>query len=198
MREARRAQRLAARREEILTVAERLFASHGYEGTSAERIAAGAGYSVGAIYKFFPSKDAIYLAVLERNALSLADRLRECVQSSGTGLEKLLAMASTVIRTVRAHPDRARLTFGSLAPERNSSAKAASTEALLEVYSTGIREGQRDGTIRAGDPDLLAYYVGGLVTAHLGVDAEISHRPVGVPLEEFLEIVRQAFEPRSQ
>jgi AcrR family transcriptional regulator len=197
-RQLRRAQRLAARRREILSVAERLFAAHGYEGTSLEKIATGVGYSVGAIYNFFPSKDAVYTAVLERNATALADRLRQFTASSGSGLDTLLAMASTVIRQVRAHPDSARLTLGSLSPERGRSAKESSTGALLEVYSMAIRAGQLDGTIRAGDAELLAYYVGGLVFAHIGVDAISSQRPQGVPIEDFLDILRRAMErPRG-
>jgi AcrR family transcriptional regulator len=197
-REARRAQRLAARRREILSVAERLFAAHGYEGTSLEKIAAGVGYSVGAIYNFFPGKDAVYAAVLERNATALADRLRPLAAPPGSGLDTLLAMAATVIRQVRAYPDSALLTLGSLSPERGPAAKEASTSALLEVYSTAIREGQRDGTIRAGNAELLAYYVGGLVFAHIGVDAQNSQHgsqhPDGVSLEDFLEILRRAME----
>jgi AcrR family transcriptional regulator len=193
-REARRAQRLATRQREILSVAERLFAAHGYDGTSLEKIAAGAGYSVGAIYNFFPSKDAVYTAVLERNATAIAARLRQLTASPGSGLDKLLAMASTVIRQVHAYPDSAVLTLGSLAPERGPAAKESSTRPILEVYTAAIREGQLDATIRAGDPGLLAYYVGGLVFAHIGVSAHSAPGEPGIPVEEFLEILRRAME----
>jgi AcrR family transcriptional regulator len=186
------------RRGEILTAAERLFVAHGYEGTSLEKIASGASYSVGAIYNFFPSKDAVYLAVLERNAAALAQRLGECAAAPGSGLERLIAMAATVIREVRANPDRARLTYGSLAPGRDASARETATRPLLDAYAVAIRDGQGDGTVRAGEPELLAYYVGGLVTAHLAVDAVISRRPAGVDLDEFIGIVRVAFELRSR
>jgi AcrR family transcriptional regulator len=195
-REARRAHRLAARQREILSVAEQLFADHGYEGTSLEKIATGVGYSVGAIYNFFPSKDAVYKAVLERNVTALAERLRQSSATSSGGLDKLLTMAVTVIRQVHAYPESALVTLSSLAPERGPSAKKASTGPLLEEYSAAIREGQADGTIRSGNANLLAYYVGGLVFAHLGAESISSKHTQEVSIDDFLEILRHAMEKR--
>jgi AcrR family transcriptional regulator len=193
-REARRAQRLATRRGEVLAVAARLFATHGYDGTSLERIASGAGYSVGAIYTFFPSKDAVYAAVLHRNASALADRLRGC--AAPTGLDTLLTMASTVVHQARRFPDHARLIRGALAPERDRSARDASTGPILQVYAAAIRTGQRDGTVRDGQPELLAYYVGGLVSAHIAVDQEAAGYPRGVSIDDFLDLLRGALRRR--
>jgi AcrR family transcriptional regulator len=50
----------------ILTAAERLFARHGFEGTSLGDIGAAAGVSRGTPSYFFGSKEGLYTAVLER------------------------------------------------------------------------------------------------------------------------------------
>jgi AcrR family transcriptional regulator len=50
----------------ILTAAERLFAEHGFEGTSLGDIGAAAGLSRGTPSYFFGSKRGLYVAVLER------------------------------------------------------------------------------------------------------------------------------------
>jgi TetR/AcrR family transcriptional regulator len=50
----------------ILTAAERLFAQHGFEGTSLGDIGAAAGVSRGTPSYFFGSKEGLYVAVLER------------------------------------------------------------------------------------------------------------------------------------
>lgn len=63
-----RAESHAQTREQLLLAARQVFAKHGYGGASIERIAAEAGYSKGAIYSNFDSKEAIMMALLERYA----------------------------------------------------------------------------------------------------------------------------------
>jgi AcrR family transcriptional regulator len=52
-------------REQLLQVATRLFATHGYEGTSIEAVLQESGASRGSLYHHFPGKEALFLAVLE-------------------------------------------------------------------------------------------------------------------------------------
>lgn len=189
-RERRRAQRLESRRREIVTVAESLFAAHGYDGTSLEKIAGGSGYSVGGIYNFFPSKDAVYEAVLDRHGSALAERLMAAADSAETGMGTLLAMATTAIHTLREFPGQARLTVRSLTPD--DPARKGTFRKILEAYAIAIREGQRDGTIRAGEARHLAQYVGGLVLAQTNVDPEISGNTDGIPLDDFLTVLKAA------
>jgi AcrR family transcriptional regulator len=53
-----------ARRESIRDAAVRLFVEKGVEGARMEEIAAAAGLSAGAIYRYFPSKEHLLLATL--------------------------------------------------------------------------------------------------------------------------------------
>jgi len=52
-------------REQLVRVATRLFATHGYEGTSIEAVLQETGASRGSLYHHFPGKEALFLAVLE-------------------------------------------------------------------------------------------------------------------------------------
>ena len=54
-----------ATRVRVLEVATRLFAEHGYDGTSIEAVQASSGVSRGSLYHHFPGKEALFLAVLE-------------------------------------------------------------------------------------------------------------------------------------
>ena len=54
-----------ATREHLVDVATRLFASHGYDGTSIKAVLAESGVSRGSLYHHFPGKDALFLAVME-------------------------------------------------------------------------------------------------------------------------------------
>uniref|UniRef100_UPI00037A42DC TetR/AcrR family transcriptional regulator n=1 Tax=Solimonas variicoloris TaxID=254408 RepID=UPI00037A42DC len=51
----------AFREEQLLDVAQALFAKQGYQGTSIEDIAAAAGVTRPMVYNYFESKDGIYL-----------------------------------------------------------------------------------------------------------------------------------------
>jgi AcrR family transcriptional regulator len=52
------------KRSSILEAAKRVFSVQGLEGASIRTIAKEAGYTSGAIYAYFPSKEAIYAAIL--------------------------------------------------------------------------------------------------------------------------------------
>ncbi len=55
-----------ARQEQILTAAVRCFARRGYHATTIEDLVAETGLSRGALYLYFPSKEALYLALADR------------------------------------------------------------------------------------------------------------------------------------
>jgi AcrR family transcriptional regulator len=54
------------REQEILEVAEREFAAHGFSGASMDAIAAGAGISKPLVYSYFGSKEGLYGAIVRR------------------------------------------------------------------------------------------------------------------------------------
>jgi AcrR family transcriptional regulator len=70
-----RAQQQAVTRERLLAAAEQVIARHGFGGASIDLIAAEAGYSKGAIYSNFESKDAVFLELardyMERDMVEL-------------------------------------------------------------------------------------------------------------------------------
>lgn len=54
--------------EPVLEAAERLFLSRGYGGTSMQDVAAAAGVAKATVYSNFPSKEALFSAVIHRRA----------------------------------------------------------------------------------------------------------------------------------
>src|ERR1700757_1133361 len=61
-----RAQQQALTRERLLAAAERVIDRHGFSGASIDLITAEAGYSKGAIYSNFESKEAVFLELLRQ------------------------------------------------------------------------------------------------------------------------------------
>lgn len=58
----------------VLKASRQLFARHGYAGTTTNHIAERAGVSIGSLYEYFPSKDAILVALVEAH-LDEGDRV---------------------------------------------------------------------------------------------------------------------------
>lgn len=83
----------------ILDAAARLFAAAGYARTTTNHVAERAGVSIGSLYEYFPSKDAILVALTERHLAEAEERLRAelaAVRRPG------LALAAVVRRLVDA------------------------------------------------------------------------------------------------
>jgi AcrR family transcriptional regulator len=74
---ARQAERREATRGAILVAARALFGRAGFGATGVDRIAAEAGVAKGAVYHHFPTKEAIFEAVLEAVTAEVAGDVRE-------------------------------------------------------------------------------------------------------------------------
>jgi AcrR family transcriptional regulator len=59
----------------------RILVSEGYDRASTNRIAAVAGVSIGSLYQYFPSKEALVAAVIDRHAAELAKITRSALLS---------------------------------------------------------------------------------------------------------------------
>ena len=61
------------RREQILDGARRCFARHGYEGATVARLEQEIGLSRGAIFNYFPNKDALFVELALETSKRLTD-----------------------------------------------------------------------------------------------------------------------------
>lgn len=66
---------LAARRSQILDAARRCFARNGFHATSMQDVISEAGLSVGAVYRYFKSKEELRIAVTEATTSALLSEL---------------------------------------------------------------------------------------------------------------------------
>jgi AcrR family transcriptional regulator len=99
------------RREEILSVAQRLFVEEGYAKTTIRRIAAELGLCSTVLYLYFPDKAAILEEIC---AKTFAELTRECQELRASGQDpvaNLYAVASGYIRFGLEHPQEYLLTF---------------------------------------------------------------------------------------
>jgi AcrR family transcriptional regulator len=195
-RELRRRQRIEVGREQVLDAAENLFGFNGYNATSLEQVAKACEFSVGALYMFFNSKQELLEAVLDRRGMVVMEAMRSCLAEDVSGDRMLAEVVSTIIDFHRRYPGFGRLSMRVYSPALDvlppAAGKLATFNEAMDIYATAIERGQRDGTIRNGDPQQLARLVSGLVTAHHSVDARLTGAPQGMEVDELLEIIAGA------
>jgi len=65
----------------ILDAAQEIFSEQGFEKTQLEEVAARAGYSRGAIYAHYASKEDVFLALMEQRVLTKYTAMRQALES---------------------------------------------------------------------------------------------------------------------
>lgn len=85
------------REQDFLDAAERLFGSHGYGETSMEDVAREAQYATGTIYRYFPSKEALYNQIMLRKGQAYFQRLQERLAEAKSPFEKINSFIQTKI-----------------------------------------------------------------------------------------------------
>jgi AcrR family transcriptional regulator len=98
------AERRDATRRVLLDSADRAFSRHGFHAASVAAIAEDAGYSKGAVYGRFGSKDGLFLAVLEERFDRRLALARDDGVTHGTAAERLQALALAHQQAVAADP----------------------------------------------------------------------------------------------
>jgi len=88
---------LAARRQQILDAARICFVRNGFHSTSMQDVIAEAGLSVGAVYRYFPSKNEIIAAIAGSYATELRAVLGELAADPGLGLSEVMERAVGLI-----------------------------------------------------------------------------------------------------
>jgi AcrR family transcriptional regulator len=87
-----RAERREQTRDDLVAAADRCFVEGGFHATSLDQIATSAGYTKGAVYSNFASKEDLFFAVYERRADAAAAQMEERLEGdAAAGLERISA-----------------------------------------------------------------------------------------------------------
>jgi TetR/AcrR family transcriptional regulator len=140
------------RRDQVLRVAEALFARAGYRGVGLREIAARVGIRAPSLFKHFPSKQALYNAVL----LNIFGRLNDvaaCLESDEPFTARLERFIGGYVDLVANDPHVVPLLFRELM-ERFEAMQPETRGAALEIYrrvDVFLEAGQKAGAFRQVD-----------------------------------------------
>jgi AcrR family transcriptional regulator len=200
-REIRRRGRIELSREQLLDTAEELFSERGYHATGLKEVAKRCEFSVGSIYQFFESKDALYEEVLMRREPEWSAEMARIAASNAPADTHLLALARMQVVFFLRYPAWVRLTIRVLTtgvgPGTDLPARfLRAFDAAMDLQGGLFARGQRAGVLCDGNPRALARLYSSLVSAFHGLDTQISYDPEEYAAEDFLALIRDTFTVR--
>ena len=139
-----------ARRTQILDAAVRCFARRGYYETTIEDLVTETGLSRGALYLYYPSKEAMYLAISERWGCGLEEAIRTRLTPDLSPASILQVLIEVNGEHVQAEADACRILMEgwNLAyyipalAERKAQQQEHSVAALSQLLRAGIEAGE--------------------------------------------------------
>ena len=159
--------------ERILAAAMAAFGTVGYDGTSLDDLARELGIRKQTILYWFPAKDVLLEAVVDRCADEVTGRLERGLADAGDGFDRVEAMVRVMFRLAARHP-----TMLGFLREVTRLGPPASTRLLgrlqpLVDRAAGYLEDEMDaGRMRRHDPRLLLLACYSMVTG-LATEVEV-------------------------
>jgi len=167
----RRERELARHRREVIGAAEKLLSERTYHAISIQDIAQEAEFSVGYLYKLFPSKEEIYKAVIVHGTDAIMAVMDETVrgcEAEGAGfatcLERIVGALLGWMSANRAYiqgsmRDLEALSF-SMGMHELARQRYAATIRRMDAL---IRKALRDGTIEGESSEMVGSLIGALL-----------------------------------
>ncbi len=178
-----------ARRQEILAAAECLFSQNGFFKTSMADIAAASQFAIGTLYRFFKSKEEIYVSIVEAKLEELARLLEEAIAPATSANDKIKAF----IRVKLEYADQNRDFFRIYVSEWSGfewTIKSVLGERVWKLYTAQvdmvadlIRQGIRRKEFRKIDPTDGAFALHGMLNATTYVWI-LQEKPTGALVEK--------------
>jgi AcrR family transcriptional regulator len=102
-------ERCARRRDQVLSTATRLFAEHGYSDTDMQLLADTLGVGKGTIYRYFPSKQDLFLSAVDHGMRLLRQRVDESIAGIEDPFDRVARAVRAYLAFFADHPEHVEL-----------------------------------------------------------------------------------------
>jgi AcrR family transcriptional regulator len=130
----------------ILKVAATLFAEHGFDSVSINQIGAEAGITGPAIYRYFPSKEALLVSIFQHLHRRTGDALNQVMTSALRGRCALERLIDLQFELAFDEPEKIRIVADEERhlPVKEAAVLRGETRRLLRVWTDVLREARPD------------------------------------------------------
>lgn len=160
-------ERLADNRQRILLSARKRVAGGGFRAAQIAAVAADAGLSTGAIYRYFPSKAELFVEVLGEAVRHEIEILQGIVQSGGTAADRLRRAVESFARRAFEGPFLAYAFIAEPADEEVDAERIRARREFGKVFKTVLRQGIVGGEFPDQDTSVAAACIVGAFTEAL-------------------------------
>jgi AcrR family transcriptional regulator len=154
------------RKAQILDVAARVFATYGFANTQVQTIANHLGVGNGTVYRYFPTKDQLFLAAVERGLKELEAEMDRILESPRDPLELIAEAIRGYFGFFRRRPEMAELFIQERAafPQHHRPLYFAQQGGEhADKHTSFFRRLMETGRVRPIPPDRLFSVVGDLL-----------------------------------
>lgn len=144
--------------ERIIEAATALFSTRGFAGTSMEQVASQCGAGKDTVYRRFPSKVALFEAVVKHAHARAVARLKGLPEEKGDALERVRLLVRELLH-INMEPDLIalkRITFSEAVVFEKKAAIPPQPDPIMDRLVDAIAAAQEAGMIAQGDAGLVA------------------------------------------
>ena len=158
-------------RLQITAAASQLFSQSGYDATGVAEICSRAGVSKGAFYHHFPSKHAVFMALLEEWLVALDKQIEFFGRAGRPAADTLLGMGSMLEFVFHSASGQLPLFLEFWAQASRDKSVWQTTIApyhrFHQQFSQLVQRGTQDGSLQSADPQSTAWVILALATGIL-------------------------------
>ncbi len=155
----------ARRREEILDAAAKLFASRGYSEANVQELADLLQVGKGTIYRYFPTKEALFLAAVDRMMQNLTAAVDSSIDRVADPLDQVVGVFKTYLAFFAEHPEATELLIQERAhfKDRKTPTYFAYREANMQRRREYVQSLIAEGRFRGIPVDRIGDVIGDLL-----------------------------------
>ncbi|MEU4014745.1 TetR/AcrR family transcriptional regulator [Microbacterium sp. NPDC028030] len=157
-----KAEQSSERRDEILAIAARLIAHHGYSATTVRDIADEAGILSGSLYHHFSSKEAMLQEILHGFMSRLLTKYEEIAAETTDPRAGIDALVECAFATIDREPSAVGLYQNEaafLATQPGFEFLVAESERIEKIWIDQLSSGAEQGIFHVGDPSVTYRFI---------------------------------------
>jgi TetR/AcrR family transcriptional regulator, mexJK operon transcriptional repressor len=184
--------------ERILTAAFDVFMAHGFSGATTDMIQVQSGIAKSTIYRYFPSKEALFSASLELSTIDLLKVIKELdfnYVDIGSFLYKFSVIFLDILMSERGNNvSRLLIAESKRFPHLGKLFYRTGPKRVADVIETYLAHAHRGGEIHAPNPAIAAEHFMGMIRGDIYLRRMLGEKPPSkAQLERYSAITVETF-----